>query len=171
MTENESFIYESIYNHVRTGFLPIDDIKEYVLEEIEDNEFSNEISEAWANETIEKEVAQLKKESQTWSKPTDTDKLIQAFDQLCKENIIALHNAGFTSSDGHYECVEVESALREAGKQSDGYCFYHEQDLARAIVLKEPSLMIAFQKVNNSDDAVTIQVGNCLLYTSPSPRD
>lgn len=160
MTENEAFIYESIFNQVRMGFLSIDEIKENIMEEIEDNEFEDEISEAWAFEKIDEEYQKLLAESKQWTNPTDTEKLIKAFDELCDQNIIALHNAGYTTSDGEYEVVEVERELRENEVESDGYCFYHEQDLARAIDPENPSLYIAFQKVDNSDEETTIIVGN-----------
>ncbi len=159
MTENEEFIYESIFNQVRMGFLSITEIKENIIEEIEDNGFEDEISEEWAYEIIEKENNKLISESENWKKPTDTEKLIEAFDELCEKNIIALHNAGYTTSDGEYEVVEVERSLRENQLASDGYCFYHEQDLSRAISLENPSLYIAFQKVDNSNDNVTLDVG------------
>ncbi|MFH6995505.1 DUF6891 domain-containing protein [Flavobacterium sp. FlaQc-48] len=159
MTENEEFIYESIFNQVRMGFLSPDEIKENILEEIEDNEFESEISEKWANDLIDTEFQKVLKESEKWSKPTDTDRLITAFDELCHQNIIALHNAGFTTSDGEYEVVEVEVQLNDRQKASAGYCFYHEQDLSRAIELEDPSLYIAFQKINNDHDDVTIAVG------------
>ena len=160
MTENEEFIYESIVSQVRMGFLDIEEIKENIVEEIEDNEFENEISEKWAFEHIDKEWKKLITESKQWKSPTDTERLIKAFDELCEINIIALHNAGFETSDGEYEVVEVESELRKKKIISDGYCFYHAQDLSRAIEYINPSLYIAFQKVDNSNDEVTIKVGN-----------
>ncbi len=159
MTENQEFIYESIVSQVRMGFLPIDEIKDNIIEEIEDNGFEDEISEEWANEQIDNEWENLISESKNWKSPTDTERLTEAFDELCDQNIIALHNAGFETSDGEYEVVEVERALRENGKMSDGYCFYHEQDLARAISKDNPSLYIAFQKINNEDDKISIEVG------------
>ena len=159
MTENEAFIYESIENQVRMGFLPLDEIKDNILDEIEDNEFEDEISEDWATQHIEAEWNSRLNETKTWKTPTDTERLIAAFDELCDQNIIALHNAGYTTSDGEYEVVDVERKLRDNGIVSDGYCFYHEQDLSRAIAKEDPSLYIAFQKVDNEDDAVTIAVG------------
>jgi len=159
MTENEEFIYESIVSHVRMGFISIDEIKEDIIEEIEDNEFEEEISEEWAFEHINKEWEKLNAESKLWNSPTDTEKLIKAFDELCNINIIALHNAGYTTSDGECEVVEVETELQKKKIVSDGYCFYHEQDLARAIDIESPSLLIAFQKVDNESDKITIEVG------------
>ena len=55
--------------------------------------------------------------------------------------------------------MDVEQKLRDNGIVSNGYCFYHEQDLSRAIAKEDPSLYIAFQKVDNEDDDVTIAVG------------
>lgn len=159
MTEDEEFIYESIVSQVRTGFLPIDEIKENILEEIEDNGFEEEISEKWVNKQTKKEWEKLLSESKQWENPTDTQKLIKAFDELCSMNIIALHNAGYTTSDGNYEVGVVEQELRNNNKPSQGYCFYHEQDLMRALAAENPSLSIAFQKIENSDEAVTIEVG------------
>ena len=160
MTENETFIYESIFNQLRMGFLSNDEIQENILEEIEDNEFEDEISEEWAFDKIKEEYQKLLSDSKQWKSPTDTEKLIKAFDELCDQNIIALHNAGYTTSDGEYEVVEVETELQKNEVESDGYCFYHEQDLQTAVAIENPTLYIAFQKVNNSDEETTISVGN-----------
>ena len=151
MTENEEFILESIVSQVRMGFLSIEEIKDNISEEIEDNGFEDEISEEWAFKHIDKEWNALIAESKNWKKPTDTERLVKAFDELCASNIIALHNTGYETSDGEYEV------------KSDGYCFYHGQDLARAIDKENPNLYIAFQKVENNDDNVTIGVGKKIV--------
>ena len=159
MSENQEFIHESIFNQVRMGFVSISEIKENIIEEIEDNGLEKEISKKWAFENIEREFEKLCEESKSWKSPTDTERLIEAFDELCEKSIIALHNAGYSTSDGEYEVVEVERTLRENQVISDGYCFYHEQDLSRAIATQNSGLYIAYQKVNNSDDDVTLEVG------------
>ena len=155
MSDNEAEIRESIFNQVRMGFLSLDEI----LEEIQDNECDDELSEDWAIQAIEAEQAAVQAESKTWQSPSDVDRLMAAFDDLCEQNIIALHCAGFTTDEGEYEVAEVERALREQGVVSDGYCFYHEQDLARALDRTDPVLLIAFQKIDNQHDAVTVAVG------------
>jgi len=159
MTENEEFILESIISQIRMGLCSIEEIKEDIIEQIEDNEFEDEISEEWAFKHIDNEWETLITESKQWKNPTDTERLVKAFDELCISNIIALHNAGYETSDGEYEVVEVERELRKNKKVSDGYCFYHEQDLERALNEKNPYLYIAFQKVDNEDDNITIGVG------------
>ncbi len=157
MTENEEFIYNSIVTQIKMGFFSKEEIEENILEEIEDNEFDNEISEEWALKRIKEEFNIQKEKSKSFKKPSDTEKLIQAFDELCKNNIIALHNAGYTSSEGDYEVVEVETELRKENIVSDGYCFYHQQDLERVLEINE--LYIRFNKVDNNDDEVAVNVG------------
>jgi hypothetical protein len=163
MTRNQEYIYQSIHSQVLMGFLPIDEIKECVIEEIESNEFEDEISEEWANQKIEEETEKLLTESKNWKNPTDTEKLIEVFEELCKMKIIALHCAGFTTSDGEAEVVGVEEQLNEKGVSSIGYCFYHEQDLMGAIDTENPQLYIAFQKINNSNSEVAVEVGKKIV--------
>jgi len=148
-----------VYNQIRIGFLSIEEIKDSIFDEIEDNGFSKLISKAWAIDLIEKENVNLIAESQEWERPTDTERLVEAFKELLQRNIIALHCAGTTTDDGEDQVIYVEENLREMGQRSDGYCFYHEQDLARAIPSDNPSLSLAFQKVNNFNDEITIGVG------------
>ena len=159
MTENQEFIYESIFCQVRMGFSSIEEIKENIVEEVEDNGFEDEISGEWATDLINKEFEKLLNESKNWRRPTDTEKLVKAFDELCTLKIIALHNAGYTTSDGECAVIEVEGELNKKGVASEGYCFYHEQDLSRAIDPENPSLYITFQKIDNSNDEITMAIG------------
>ncbi|MFH6998552.1 DUF6891 domain-containing protein [Flavobacterium sp. FlaQc-57] len=163
MRENAEFIYELIYSQVRMGFFTADEIKENILQEIEANEFNEEISEEWVNEIVDEEYQQLLIESLFWDKPTDTERLINAFDELCRMNIIALHNVGYTSREGKYEVIDVEAELNNYNKFSDGYCFYHERDLLRVIALENSGLQISFQKIDNYQDIVTINVGRKIV--------
>ena len=68
MTENEEFIFESIYNQIRMGFLSIEEIKENIIEEIEDNEFEEEMSKEWAYKIIREEYEMLVTEGKNWKK-------------------------------------------------------------------------------------------------------
>lgn len=163
MKENNEFIYELIYSQIRMGFSTVAEIKENILQEIEDNEFEEEISEEWVNEIVQEEYQQLLIESLLWDKPTDTERLITAFDELCRMNIIALHNVGYTNTEGEYEVIDVEAELNNYNKFSDGYCFYHEQDLSRSIASENSSLNISFQKIDNLQDNVTINVGRKIV--------
>lgn len=70
---------------------------------------------------------------------TDCDRLDEAFQALEGRGILALQNAGYTMSDGHDDAREV--LIHEPGRYQ-GYCFYHGQDLERAV--EGRGLMIAF---------------------------
>ncbi len=87
---------------------------------------------------------------QTWPATTDCDRLDRAFERLNGETILAVHNAGYTQSDG-LDCVR-ELYHERGGEQSSltGFCFYHEQDLERA--LRGQGLMLAFGAVDGSDE-------------------
>lgn len=156
MSEDQQFIFDSIYTQVRSGFYSLEDIQNSIIEEIEDNGFEDEISEDWAYEQIDNVYRELLSESKTWEAPTLTERLITAFDELTQERIIALHYPGYTMEDGEYEVVEVERALRENNEKSEGYCFYHGQDLERAV--RGEGLYIAFQKIDNESDAVSKEI-------------
>lgn len=161
MSEDQQFIFDSIYTQVRSGFYSLEDIQSNIIEEIEDNGFEDEISEDWAHEQIEKVYNELEEESKLWEKPTQTDSLITAFDELATKRFIALHYAGYTNDDGEYEAVEIERALRDNKEKSEGYCFYHGQDLERAV--RGEGLYISFQKINNESDVVSKEVAKKII--------
>ena len=70
---------------------------------------------------------------------------------------------GYTQSDGHSDVSEAYQELENKSKIL-GYCFYHGQDLERAVLGE--GLFLTFGTIDpNADKQV------CLLYTSPSPRD
>lgn len=161
MSEDQQFIFDSIYTQIRSGFYSLEDVQNNILEEIEDNGFADEISEEWAYDQINRVNEELLKESESWGTATQTNRLIDAFDELAESKIIALHYSGFTIEDGEYEVVEVERTLIDNGEKSDGYCFYHGQDLERAV--RGEGLYISFQKINNESDAVSREVAKKII--------
>lgn len=67
-----------------------------------------------------------------WAETTDCDRLDAVFDALTRRGIIALQNAGNTQSDGYDDFL---SAMESSSDPSRivGYCFFHSQDLERAV--------------------------------------
>jgi hypothetical protein len=163
MTEDQKYIYDSIFNMVRMGFDSKEDILEMSIEQVQDEGFEDEISEDWVEKVVISEFEKLELESKSWKSPTDVERLVKAFDELCGLKIIALHNAGYSTSDGEYDVCDIEIKLREKGLESDGYCFYHGQDLERAVNPLDRNLMIAFQKVDNEEDSVTLKIGKIVV--------
>src|SRR5579863_9667476 len=71
--------------------------------------------------------------------------------------IIALHRAGADISDGLHD-VREEHKRRERGVI--GYCFYHDQDVARAILGQ--GLMLAFGDMQDNE-AKSIEIGRRIV--------
>lgn len=161
MSEDQQFIFDSIYTQVRSGFYSLEEIQANIIEEIEDNGFEDEISEDWAHKQINVVHEELLKESESWGENTQTNRLIAAFDELAESKIIALHYTGYTMDDGEYEVVEVERTLSDNNEKSEGYCFYHGQDLERAV--RGEGLNISFQKINNESDAVSKEIAKKIV--------
>ena len=67
------------------------------------------------------------------------------FETLNTHGMIALQNAGYTMSDGR---TEVAEALHRRGRENvQGDCFYHGQDLERAVAGE--ALMRAFGSLDD----------------------
>lgn len=162
MSEDKQFIFESIYMQVRSGFYNLEEIQENILEEVEENGFGDEISEEWTHNHIHQLHEDLINESKSWEFPTETERLIAAFDELSSvHKITALHFAGYTTEEGEYEVTEIERTLIENEEESAGYCFYHGQDLERAV--QGDGLLIAFQKVDNTNDSITKEIAKKIV--------
>lgn len=161
MSEDQKFIFDSIYTQVRSGFYSIEDIQTSILDEIEDNGCADEVSEEWAYEQIEKVYEELLQESKSWHHPNHTERLIAAFDEMAENKIIALHFPGYTNEDGEYEVEEVERTLIDNDTKSVGYCFYNGEDLEKAI--KGDGLYLHFQKLNNVNDVITKELAQKII--------
>ena len=103
---------------------------------------------------IESELGKWESEKQTWPAVTDCDRLDSAFAAMKERGLIALQNAGYTQSDG-YDDFRVAYENDPNGEYPDkssvqGYCFYHGQDLERAI--HGGGLFLAFGPVDPKDE-------------------
>lgn len=127
---------------------------------IEDNlGIDDDVDAGWLRDAIAKEVAAKRAAEQTWPAVTDCDRLDRAFQALERQDVIALHRAGLTQSDG---LDEVEEDYRAAGGEASGYaghCFYTEQDQQGA--LDGSGMCIGFGHLSGGD-AKGIEVGHML---------
>lgn len=158
MTENEKYLYDHFLTSIKSGFESLEDIIDAALEAVEDEGWQSEISEEWVKETFQREYAKNEAESKAWQHPTDTEKLQIIFDTLCKEKIVALHNAGYTQSDAIYDAQDVWKDLEDQGIKPIGYCYYHGQDLER--VIRTGTLSIGFYGEKEKNDKDAILIGN-----------
>ena len=132
MNEYEELIADRIRVWVWSGFHSLSDVLEMLEDCDEDNEDDEDDVDKQMLEEYARSEFQAKREAEaTWPPVTDCNRLDAAFDALNGMGIIALHNAGYTISDGISDVAEV---LAESDRDKvKGYCFYHEQDVERAV--------------------------------------
>ncbi|MBF9222044.1 DUF6891 domain-containing protein [Hymenobacter ruricola] len=149
MDEATKYLFDEVRNAVWSGFYTKEEVAEMLEEWVEDAE--GEPDEAALAAALQKEFADKKAAESTWPQVTDCDQLDQAFGGLWAQGIIALQNAGYTMSDGLDDVSEVRANSGAEGIR--GYCFYHGQDLARAV--SGQGLMLAF---GSFDDEATHKI-------------
>lgn len=150
---------EQLELDVKFGF----DDEETIFERIREMFYDEEdFDEAWLRASISERYKQHQQESVTWSHPTDFEKIATAFDQLIADKIVCLHKAGYTRQDAEGDCMEVIEQLAEAGVQTLGYCYYHEQDLGRVADADGGGLLLGFDSATQ-DDSQALQVANKIV--------
>jgi len=150
---------EQIELDVKFGF----ENEQQIFEGLEDMFYEeDDIDEEWLKQTIHQQYNQHQKEALQWAKPTGFDKLAKAFDQLIAQKIVCLHNAGYTKQDGAGDCMETIERLEELGVKANGFCYYHSQDLARAIDPNTRNLYLGFDSVTQNDDEA-LQVAQMII--------
>jgi hypothetical protein len=150
----KSEILEQLKCDIQFGF----ENEAQLFESLSDMFYEEEqLDEAWLRQLIREHYAAHQYESRSWTLPTDFDRLAAAFDELVQQHkIVCLHNAGITMSDGETDCMEVVAQLEHAGIVANGYCFYHSQDLMRAIDAECRNLFIAFDSPDQDNDKAII---------------
>jgi hypothetical protein len=129
MNESTQYLLNEIRTRVWAGFDDEDDINEMIDDNLAEED--GDIDEALVRAAVAPEFAKKLAAEQTWPAETDCDRLANAFATLNASGIIALHNAGVTQSDG---LSDVGEELHRRGRASvKGYCFYHWQDVERAV--------------------------------------
>lgn len=116
--------------------------KELLLEVLEDMFYGEELDTDVIEKEIDKVIAAKLKEEQSWGPVTDFDRLDEVFAELNRYGIVAVHIAGYTSSDGFEEAYEAYESLKEDGIDVNGYCYYTTQDFQYAV--KDQFLHLAF---------------------------
>ena len=145
---------EFLHVQVYSGMFGPEEVVERALEGLEYGVFTEEklSPERGPVEAVVRErFARKMDEEERWRAMTDCDRLTACFESLTQSGVLALENAGYTISDGWEEFDEaVERHWRPAGAWPRGGCFYHGQDLERA--LRGEGLNIAFSAPSGSDD-------------------
>jgi len=139
---------EQLEKDIQFGFEGVDDLFENISELFYDED---DFDDEWLMTEIKERFAGHQADSVNWQKPTDFDRLLRSFDMLNAQKIVALHKAGYTRQDAEGDCAEIIDELRAMGISPIGYCYYHTQDLERAIG-EEKMLLIGYDSVDGDDD-------------------
>jgi len=138
LSEIDQYIFEAIKTQVWSGFYTPEEVQRIIDDLLEEG-----ADEAWLRASVLPEFERKAVTEGSWPPVTDCDRLDAAFDSLEEIRILALHNAGYAMSDGHEDAAAI---LEESGSHRYvGYCFYHGQDVERAI--SGGGLLIAFDHV------------------------
>ena len=145
---------EQLVYDIKFGF----ENEEALFDGIRDMFYDEEdFDEDWLRQTIAEKYSAHQRESASWKHPTDFERLANAFDELIKEGIICLHKAGYTRSDGEEDCMEVIEKLKQSGIQVRGFCYYHTQDLMRAVDPESCNLWLGFgSSTHNDGEAIVV---------------
>jgi hypothetical protein len=126
MSEADDYILNAIKTWVWSGFYSPSDVDQMIGDILED-----EADEASLRAAVRPEFARKAAAQASWPTTTDCDRLDEAFKELNARGIIALQNTGLAMSDG---IADVSQVLHQRGRKGvKGYCFYHGQDLERAV--------------------------------------
>lgn len=147
---------------VWSGFYTQDQILEEAVEALTEGWYDNEDDEpidCLSDEQIDKlkkiiasRFDEKRKEEKNWPESTDCDRLQKAFAELTERGIVSLENAGYTLSDGWSDWDEVvhnEWQSKGLLHKVRGGCFYHGQDLERAV--NGAGLNFAFSAISGED--------------------
>ena len=153
MNENEQYILDAIKSQVWSGFYDESDVHQLIDDIIEPN-----VDEKMLRERVPIEFGKKTFAEKTWPQETNCDRLNNAFEAMRSENIAAIQNAGYTMSDGFTEVAELLHQIGRDGVR--GYCFYHGQDLERAVCGE--GLMLAFGDLDDTLDG-KIEIGKIVV--------
>lgn len=152
MNESDEVALNMIRTWVWSGFYDADEVQEMLGDLLEDAS-----TESILRAAVDPEFTKKRAAEKSWPEETDCDRLDAAFADLSDAGIVALHNAGDTTSDGISDVAEVLHSLGRDGIR--GYCFYHGQDVERAV--SGGGLNLAFGDVND-DPAKSADVATAI---------
>lgn len=143
MNEDELYLADQIKTWVWSGFYD-----SRAANECLDDMLDGDVDETMLRELIAQELEKKRVQEKDWPSQTDCDRLDAVFADLNDAMVIALQNAGYTTDDGHDDVGEIYA------KQPDGtyrgYCFYHGQDMEKAVA--GHGIMLAFGDMRDTDE-------------------
>jgi len=149
---------ETVTLLIASGFFNEDDLETYLADMAFDPDAAPHAKPV--RETALAAFAAKRAAEAGWPAVTDWDRLAAAFTALEAGGILALHNAGMTTSDAHGDAWDLIGRAPKGAWR--GFAFYHGQDVERAV--NGGSLFIGFDAVADGADAKR-GIGNEIVAT------
>ncbi len=147
LTEIASMVRSGFYDRER--LIEVFTEEMYAPGELEPNEVAS---------AIDEQFSAYEQEKLSYPTTTDCDRLDAAFAKMNEQRVIAIQNAGYTQSDGYDDVYEIYAQHTDKGSTL-GYCYYHGQDLERAV--NGGGLFLSFGPISPTDEqTIGIEVGN-----------
>ncbi len=150
MSEMLNELREFIANRMSEGFeLPheiVKDVTSFAAERYGRKDLRADIG-----RLIATELAAHQTEQAEWERPTDCDRLDDAFDSLNGQGIVARQNFSCCNNCGFTEIWD-EVAAQEKVRPVQGYLFYHLQCTEQAI--KTGRLLMAYGSIDDEPEAL-----------------
>lgn len=112
-------------------------------------------SKAYIHQTVERLLSEGRQER---SGQNNYCRLRNVFDTLNRERIISIHFAGYTQDEGFEEVGTIFQFMKGNNIPRKGYCFYHQQDIERAMDPKSRLLYLAFYSMDGNEQ-IALEVG------------
>lgn len=140
---------------IKIGFYSDDEILEIIDDEFIEEDISKDLISNLLLENKEN-LEELKEDSD------DFIKLSKAFDDLTKEKIISIHNAGYDIEEGIQDSFELFTHLKNNKYEPIGFCFYTFEDIE--IAIEENALNIAFGDFEY-DEKIGLEIAKKIVKT------
>jgi hypothetical protein len=127
-----------------------------ILEIIDDLFYGEDVDFDFVKSELNIAIEKQEAEEKNWEEETDFDRLESAFDEITENKIIAIHNCGYTLTDGIQDSFEVYYQLENKNIVAEGFCFYHFQDIEGAIEFNK--LLIGFGDFKDNEEK-SLEIG------------
>ena len=133
MTPEQTEAAQAVHFFVWSGLYPPETIADGLREGWQTADGEDTLDPDWLAAQVATADAAYRAAVASWPETTDSDRLTRAFARLTEAGIVALENAGYTSTDGRGAVAAALAARPADAAPARGYTFYHQQDAEHAL--------------------------------------
>ena len=152
-------IFERIEKRVLIGFEDPIEFVEDVIDEVEAEKWGDPTPITWIRKTVRDLHEKHLEKSKSWPKKTDVIRLAHAFNDLCKDGVLALHYSGHSQIEAIDEVKEVMDDMVLSPDLVKGFCFYSGENVEELIYQEKGTLYLTFNSILLDDPQFGIDIG------------